>query len=280
MAARGAVRYPAGADRKLLKSAHARTIKELETRFAATHKTFLRHSELTARTLDKSMALLDVDRDQVKRAVGKQFASNFAYVRKTRPPPKRPVRGHNPARYAPYDFSWSGKNCGGIAICSTYGPNQATGEVGLDFHLIEAGEGKGASGGAYVGDWFFSPSEDTWGMWVAANVWGRAAVGAAFGYANAYAGLQVFVRDDSTDETFVATSDIYNNSVHGFGFDIKNVDDLYVTAGLSIPVHANTWYEVWGGAVQHAYASGAVAGATSRFDMFIGPIFAGEIVIF
>jgi hypothetical protein len=27
MAARGAVRYPAGADRKLLKSAHARTIK-------------------------------------------------------------------------------------------------------------------------------------------------------------------------------------------------------------------------------------------------------------
>ena len=57
MAARGAVRYPAGADRKLLKSAHARTIKELETRFAATHKTFLRHSELKARTLDKSMAL-------------------------------------------------------------------------------------------------------------------------------------------------------------------------------------------------------------------------------
>jgi hypothetical protein len=159
MVARGAVRYPAGADRKLLKSAHARTIKELETRFAATHKTFLRHSELKARTLDKSMALLDVDRDQVKRAVGKQFASNFAYVRKTRRPPKRPLRGHNPARTAPYDFSWSGKNCGGIDICRTYGPNQATGEVGLDFHIIEAG---GASGGAYVGD-FFSRRRKTHG---------------------------------------------------------------------------------------------------------------------
>ena len=116
-------------------------------------------------------------------------------------------------------------------------------------------------------------------MWVGANVWGRAAVGAAFGYANAYAGLQVFVRDDSTDETFVTTSDIYNNSAYGFGFDITNVNSYY-TAGLSIPVHANTWYEVWGGAVQHAYAAGVVAGAASNFDIFIGPIFAGEIVIF
>jgi len=275
MAGRRGVRYPAGADRKLLKSAHARTIKELETRFAAAHKTFLRGSELKARTIDKSMALLDVDRDQVKRAVEKQFASNFAFVRKSRRPPKRPLRGHNPARYAPYDFSWSGKNCGGIAICSTYGPNQATGSVGHDLGTIEAGE---AAGGAYVGDWFFSQSEDIWSVSVQARVWGIGLVEAAFGYANAYAGLQLFVRDDSTDETFVQTSDIYNNSADGFGFDFTNVD-AYYSAQLYIPVHANTWYEVWGGAVQHAYAGGAVAGAASNFDIFIGPISAGGIVI-
>ncbi|MFY9952488.1 hypothetical protein [Bradyrhizobium sp.] len=277
MATRRGVRYPAGADRKLLKTAHARTIKELETRFAAAHKTFLRDSEHKARALDKSMALLNVDRDQVKRAVGKQFASNFAYVRKTRRPPKRPLlRGHNPTRYAPYDFSWSGKNCGGIAICSTYGPNATNGEVGLDLGIYEAG---GAAGGAYVGDWFFSQSEDTWSVSVQASVWGRALIEAAFGYASAYAGLQLFVREDSTDETFVITTDIYNNSADGFGFDLTNVD-AYYSAQLYIPVHANTWYEVWGGAVQHAYAGGAIAGAACNFDMFIAPIVASGVVIF
>jgi hypothetical protein len=235
-----------------------------------------KHARLTSQWLFFDVDRDDVDRDQVKRAVGKQFASNFAYVRKTgRPPKRRPLRGHNPARYAPYDFSWSGRNCGGIAICSTRGPNQATGEVGLDLGTIEAG---GAAGGAYVGDWFFSQSEDIWSVSVQASVWGIGLVEAAFGYANAYAGLQLFVRDDSTDETFVQTSDIYNKSADGFGFDWTNVD-AYYSAGTVIAVHANTWYEVWGGAVQHAYAGGVAAGAVTNFDMFIGPIYASGTVI-
>jgi hypothetical protein len=277
MAARRGVTYPAGADRKLLKTAHARTIKELEKRFAAAHKTFLRNSGLKARAIDKSMALLNVDRDQVKRAVGKQFASNFADARKTGRPPKRPLlRGHNPARYAPYDFSWSGRNCGGIAICKTYGPNASDGEVGLDLGIIEEG---GAAGGAYVGDWFFSQTEDTWNVSVQANVWGIGLVEAAFGYASAYAGLQLFVREDPSGETFVITTDIYNKSADGFGFDWTNVD-AYYSAQLDVPVRANTWYEVWGGAVQHAYAGGVAAGAVTNFDMFIAPIVASGIVIF
>jgi hypothetical protein len=113
---------------------------------------------------------------------------------------------------------------------------------------------------------------------VQANVWGIAYIAAAFGYANAYAGLQLFVRDDSTDETFVQTTDIYNKSADGFGFDVTHVDANY-TAGTVIAVHANTWYEVWGGAVQHARAGGLAADAVTNFDMYIGPISASPTII-
>jgi hypothetical protein len=277
MAAARGVRYPAGADRKLLKSAHARTIKELETRFAAAHKTFLRNSEHKARVLDKSMALFGLDRDQVKRAVGKQFASSREYVRKTRLSPKPPVRGHNPVRYAPYDFSWSGKNCGGIDFCKIFGPNTATGEVGADLFSSNAG---GAASGAYVGDWFFSQSEDTWSVSVQAEVWGIGYTVAAFGYADSYVGLQLFVRDDSTGDVYVTTTDVYNHSANGFGFDITWFEGNLVSALSYIPVHANSWYEVWGGAVQHAYAGGAVADAVTNFHLYISPIAASGVVIF
>jgi hypothetical protein len=114
---------------------------------------------------------------------------------------------------------------------------------------------------------------------VQANVWGIGLVEAAFGYASAYAGLQLFVREVSTGETFVITTDKYNKSADGFGFDRTNVD-AYYSAHLDVPVRANTWYQVWGGAVQHAYAGGVVAGAVTNFDMFIAPIVASGIVIF
>ena len=115
-------------------------------------------------------------------------------------------------------------------------------------------------------------------MSVQASVWGVGLVEAAFGYANAYAGLQLFVRGDSTKETFVQTTDIYNKSADGFGFDWTNVD-AYYSAGTVIAVHANTWYEVWGGAVQHARAGGLAADAVTNFDMYIGPISASPTII-
>lgn len=277
MAARKGVRYPEGADRRVLESGHARSIKELERRFAAAHEKFLRDSKHKARALGASSALLGFSPKQVQSAVGKQYASSRDYVRGTKLSPKRPVRGHNPVRYAPYDFSWSGKNCGGIDFCKIYGPNAATGEVGADLFSSTAG---GGASGAYVGDWFFSQSEDTWSVSVQANVWGIGYTAAAFGYASTYAGLQLFVRDDSTGDVYVTTTDVYNYSADGFGFDITRFDGDIVSAVSYIPVHANAWYEVWGGAVQHAYAGGVVADAVSNFDMYVSPIAASGIVIF
>jgi len=221
MAAHKGVRYPEGADRKLLESAHTRSIKELERRFAAANETFRRNSERKASALGSSLALLGVDRKRVQKAVGKQFASNLEYVRRTRFSPKPPVRGHNPARYAPYDFKWSGKNCGGIEVCKIFGPSTSDGHVGADLLSIVAG---GGASGAYVGDWFYSQSEDTWSVSAQANVWGIGYVGAAFSYASAYAGLQLFVRDDSTGDVYVTTTDVYNDSADGFGFNITPIE--------------------------------------------------------
>jgi hypothetical protein len=270
------VKYPPGADRKLLESGHARSIEEHEARFAAAHHRFVRASEYKASALNASLELLGFSRERVESAVGEQYAASRDYVRRIKLSPKPPRSGHNPVRYAPYDFSWSGENCGGINACSNYGPNAASGEIGADLFSSTAG---GASSGVYVGDWFYSQSEDTWSVSVQAYVWGAGYVASAFGYASAYAGLQLFVRDHSTGDVYVTTTDIYNKSADGFGFDITRFDGNLISALYYVPVHANSWYEIWGGAVQHAYAGGIVADAVSNFDMYVSPIAASGIII-
>jgi hypothetical protein len=271
------VKYPQGADRRALESGHARTIEEHERLFAAAHDKFLRHSEHKAGALNVSLGLLGVSPEQVEGAAAEQYAAGRDYVRGIHLAPEPPPSGHNPVRYAPYDFSWSGINCGGINACKTYGPDRVTGEIGADLFSSTAG---GGSSGVYVGDWFYSQSEDTWSVSVQAYVWGVGYVASAFGYAAAYAGLQLFVRDHSNGNTYTTTTDIYNKSADGFGFDITEFDSTTVSVLSYIPVHANTWYEVWGGAVQHAYAGGIVADAVSNFDMYVSPIAASGIVIF
>jgi hypothetical protein len=236
----------------------------------------LRDSEYKASALNASLGLLGFSREQVGRAVAEQYAASRDYVRGIELSPKPPPSGHNPVRYPPYDFSWAGLNCGGIDACKLYGPDRASGEVGADLFTSTAG---GASSGAYVGDWFYSQSEDTWSVSVQAYVWGAGYVASAFGYAAAYAGLQLFVRDDSTGDTYATTTDIYNKSADGFGFDITRFNGNTISALSYIQVHANRWYEVWGGAVQHAYAGGIVADAVSNFDMYVSPIAAEGIII-
>jgi len=276
MAEDGGVRYPPGADRQLLQAGHARSIAEHERRFAEAHERFLRDSEHKARTLDASLRLLGADRHHLEGAVAEQYAAAREYVRSTNLNPKPPPKGHNPVRYAPYDFSWAGHNCGGITLCKTFGPDQSDGHVGADLFSSNAG---GAASGVYVGDWFFSQSEDTWSVSVQASVWGVGYAASALGYASGYAGLQLFVRDHSTGDVFVATTDVYNNSADGFGFDISRFDGNIVSVQSYIPVHANVWYEVWGGAVQHAYAGGVIADATTNFHMYISPLAASGIII-
>lgn len=270
------VKYPQGADRKLLESGHARSLEEHKRRFEAGHETFLHESKLKANALNSSLELLGVDRNQVKASVGDHYAAGREYVRGVKLSPKRPPSEHNPVRYPPYDFSWSGMNCGGIDLCKLYGPNAASGEIGADMGIIEAG---GASSGAYVGDWFYSQSNETWSVSVQAYVWGIGYVASAFGYAAAYAGLQLFVRNHSTGDVFVTTTDIYNKSADGFGFDITRTNGKLVSALYYVPAQANTWYEIWGGAVQHAYAGGVVADAVTNFDMYVSPIAASGLII-
>ncbi len=123
-------------------------------------------------------------------------------------------------------------------------------------------------------------SRKTHGAYRFKPTWGAGYVASAFGYASAYAGLQLFVRDHSTGDVYVTTTDIYNKSADGFGFDITRFDGNLISALYYVPVHANSWYEVWGGAVQHAYAGGIVADAVSNFDMYVSPIAASGIIIF
>ena len=272
----GDLRYPPGADRSALEAGHARTIEELERRFTAASEDSQRDWELKARTLEASLTLLGGGPPQADEAVAAQFAAARDYVRGIRPTRSRPPAGHNPARYPPYDFSWTGVSNGGIGTLSIYGPDKSSGEIGADLWSSTAGAG---STGVYVGDWFYSQSEDTWSVLVQASISGVGAVGAAFGYAEAYAGLELFVRDHGSGATYSAVTDVYNKSADGFGFDVTRFNK-YVATVTSVPVHANTWYEVWAGAVQNVYAAGLVADAVSNYAMWVSPIAAGPLVIF
>src|SRR5215216_1783520 len=62
------------------------------------------------------------------------------------------IRGHNPVRYAPFDFQWDALNAGGIGASHLYGTNANTGNVGADLRAIV---GYGASAASAVGFWYY-----------------------------------------------------------------------------------------------------------------------------
>jgi|SRR5579883_78504 hypothetical protein len=264
-------KMPEGVNLEYLNNLQKRGDAAREKEAKAAHQDMLQRAYMHQQGLSSAIEQLGVDEQRIKEAVDAKRTSLQQQMNQRKPPSFTPRKGHNSARYAPFDFQWDSINCGGITSCSLYGPDAELGLIGADLASYNAGGGASNSG---VGFWYNASAEGTMFVDVQAYVWGVGYVySALFGYAQAYAGLRVYVEEYSGGNlanVYQATTDIYNDSgvvvvdVTDFNWEIKNVT-------ISVPVQANTWYAIWGTAVQNAYAGG-IADAVSNFEMYIGPI--------
>jgi hypothetical protein len=211
---------------------------------------------------------LDIDELALEKAVAGVRSANRRRFRSERPGRVNPLKGTNPTRYAPFDFTWRHQSGGGINITRRYGPNAASGETG---HSIGIFNGGSVSTQSAVGFWFFATANGTLHVTVNARVWGRAyAFAALLGYASAYAGLRVYVQPYNPFQTYQATTQIYRNN--GIAeFDVRSWNYESRNVSISVPARRNTWYAIWGAAVQSAGAGG-LADAVSNFQMLMGPV--------
>jgi hypothetical protein len=262
--------YPGGLDPQWLKELQERGKADLAGRFKSEHQEFLDNAKLKEQSLSPVIESLGVEREQVEQASSGWREAMRNRVRQLKPTPFKPLKGHNPSRYAPFDAQWSAINCGGINACTLYGPDAETGQIGADLASFNAG---GAASGSAVGFWYFAEQEGNLSATAFASVWGVGYVySALFGYASAYAGLRIYIYEytDAGVNTYSATTDIYNQS-GVLTVDVGQFNWVTRSVGLVIPQHLNTWYFIWVDAVQSAYAGG-IADSVSNFEMYVGPV--------
>ena len=264
-------KMPEGIDLEFLKNLQKRGDAAREKETKAAYQALLQKAYIHQQGLDPVIEQLGVDEQKIQEAASVKREGLQQQMNQRKPSPFTPRKGHNSARYAPFDFQWDSINCGGITSCSLYGPDAESGIVGADLASYNAGGGYSNSG---VGFWYNSPTDGTMSVDVQASVWGVGYVySALFGYAEAYTGLRVYVEeylDGNLSQVYQATTDIYKDSgilvlnITEFNWETKDVR-------ISVPVQANAWYAIWGNAVQDAYAGG-IADAVSNFEMYMGPI--------
>lgn len=263
--------FPKGFDLETLKQMQNQGAALRQQRFNEAHKNHLEQAALKAQGLTAVVEQFGAKSDVVEKAAAERRQAMQNQLLTAKPTPFKPVQGHNPARYAPFDFSWDSINCGGITACSLYGPNAETGEAGADLAIFNGG---GSSAEVCNGFWYYSQHEGTLYVDVQAWVWGRGYIfSGLFGYAQAYAGLSTYVEEyvDGVQTGYHKNrADIYNHSGI-LAFDITTFDWVVKNVAISVPVRANTWYAIWGCLEQNAYAGG-IADAVSNFDMYLAPV--------
>jgi hypothetical protein len=188
-------------------------------------------------------------------------------------PPFDPVRGHNPARYSPFDLEWSWLTCEGD--CALYGPHRELGEIGAG---LLAGAGQSASSVSSVGVLYYSPQAGT--LYVTAQaqwVWGYASTLVYNSTASSSAQLRVYI-EQFTDDFRVYTSaiDIFRlyEASYGPAGAALQADGEQRSVVSIFPTRPGVWYALWVDSVQHVSALG-VADATSAksvVDLFVAPI--------
>ena len=264
------IAYPQGADLEPLRSLQRRSALDRERRFLEDHDNFIRKASQAEQGLRSLADLSGIKQENAAQALAERRKQMHEFLRQQQPGQVEPLKGHNPAQYAPYPLTWNSITCGGITYCSLRGPNGSTGEEGADLGIFNGG---GASSVTSVGFWYFAQEAGTLYISVQALVWGWGYVfSGLFGYANAYCGLRAYVEQYSpTFTVYTAMTDIYNNG-GVLVVDATNFNWVVRSASIAVPLVPQTWYAIWADDVQHAYAGG-IADSVSNFDMYIGPIY-------
>ena len=263
------VTYPTGADQGLLKRFSKKALIERERCFNQEYETLRRQ----AKTFPKMGPNADAER---------AFADQRRLVqslRREKPPRFAPLKGSNPARYAPFDWSSGFLDCGGQGAydtCVLRGPNSATGQIGarLSNFASFADRSDALSAVSSVGFWYYALVTGTLYVTAQAYISGLAASTSGETYAGLQVSVEPFLSVGCAPHT---TIDIFRSRVTGFSLNplaqiVVNSLALFPswegrTVSILAPVRRLNWYLITVSAVQHV-----ISGGTSDFDMHVGPV--------
>jgi hypothetical protein len=259
------VTYPEGADQALLKRFAKKAMLVREKCFKRSHDALLRRAKAFAKRVDLNEDVTKAIADQ-RRLVEK--------LRREKPPKFVPLKGHNPARYAPFEWSSSFIDCGvprpGDA-CELRGPDPTTGEIGATLYkrarLSDFSDASSAI--SSVGFWYYPSASGTLSVTAQAYISGLAHAL----YGETYAGLAVSVEAGfpSMQCPLQSITDIFRSTVTPW--EDLNLFFGYLptwegrTVSIVTPVQRYHWYLITVSALQHV-----ISWASSDFDMYVGPI--------
>jgi hypothetical protein len=263
------ITYPQGADRELLESFRQRASDERRRRFREEHEQFLSNAQRREQGLRALVDLLPLNPDEVEEAIAEQRDAAHDLARRAEPPPVEPPSGHNPARYAPYDGTWSAiAHDGVVAPPTLYGPSATGGLISASMGTVIAGSSTAITS---VGFWHYAQHDAVLHVSASAQTWAFFLTYAfLYGAVDNYAALRLYIEEHAENlNIYQAITGIYS----GKGileFDPDEINE-YVNVALALPVRANTWYSIWVDAKQACRAVG-YAGASSDCRPIVGPV--------
>jgi hypothetical protein len=261
--------FPSGVDRREFRAFQRRALLALNKDAKAFHVAQTSTGRSLTTQAAQAARLLKVRQKDGKTLLASHVASrSYKELIKRHRPPAHRLRGHNPARYAPYSFPWSYLNSGGAGGAFLYGVDLSTGDLGADLQYYFGGSASAASA---MGFWY--QAQQTGNLFVNAQLYinGNAEVFCAPGYANANAFVKVFVQQWRPFFSLSAQAAVYNRSEYVFGGDVAHGISGYYSASITVPVFAGGWYALWGALYQHVTVGG-IGSAVSNFQGTVGPI--------
>jgi hypothetical protein len=259
---------PPGIDSRAFHAFNKKTLLELNNDFKAFHNANVERSKRIRKSVEMTSPFLNIPEKEAKDLLTQHIRS-AGHVESIKAFKKRkPLTGHNPARYAPYAFPWSYLDAGGIGGASLYDVNAGDGSLGADLSDYFGGSGSAASA---LGFWY--QAQHTGNLFVSSQIYidGAAEVYAFPGYATANAFVKVFVQQWQPWNSISAQSTIYDRSAYAFSIDVDNNISGYYSASITVPIVAGRWYCLWAALYQHVTAGG-ISSAVSNFRGYVGPI--------
>jgi hypothetical protein len=260
---------PSGSDKAMLKKYLKTTLKDQEKRFVDENNLLLKRSK----AISNSITLKDSDR----KAYEKQIRNFKSQMKSDSRPEFLPLKGHNPAVYAPFDFSssWSNIPYGtGYVGFYFHGPDKNAGVIGADLWNLTGTQDWLLSTVSSVGFLYFAPATATLSITAQAHFHG---IGESIN-GESFAALELSATHfipTSERKPIYTSIDIFRANARGW----YNTSDTFVrtysdfhpwegrTLTLMRPVRKYQWYLITVTAKQHLIGWGM-----SGFEFFVGPI--------
>jgi hypothetical protein len=261
-----ALRLPTNMDHKKLVGLQRRFVTESNARLKKRRKAYFDHCsilEKAAIATGKSLSIDPKPLEQILRRSHKALQSVAGGREKF-----RPLTGHNPVRYAPFDWPYDSVIGGGVSGLSLYGTSALNGHAGANMGGVIGGHESAVTG---VGFFYYAQQSGNLFVDAQVNFTGKGEVQAVFGYANASAIVTVDVAQYDPWQFWTATNEIYNRSAYVVEFDYRDWDWTTKGTSLIVPIRAGGLYAIACNLHQDIYIGGLYALAVSNFEAYLGP---------